>query len=265
MQKGGLARGGHIQTYPTLYFLLSLHVRPAVGHRMQPLPQPCWGSEQPHHWQTSAPLPPPTFPAWPCLDPVLQMCVFPALSSCTPGTELQHGGATHAFSIDQVIFYLFSFRHEVCALAALVCLYLSVHVFPSFSLLAISIPICHIELHLAEGLRFADITFLEGFWRRNITLNLLWRQKAAEMYLEVRVCQGTRALPRPTCKGWTNEMKERNTGHWSGRGFRGCKYLGTALLQYIYSEWFLWGTWVICMCYVQMQLDTLQVAACKMI
>lgn len=109
----------------------------------------------------AAPLPPPAFPAWPCLVPVLQMCLFPALSSYTPGTELHRGGATHAFSIDRVIFCLVSCRHEVCALAALV--YVSVHVFPSFSLLAVSKPICHIQLHLAKGLRFADITFLEGF------------------------------------------------------------------------------------------------------
>lgn len=62
-----------------------------------------------------------------------------------------------------------------------VCLYQSAHAFPSFPLLAISKPISHIPLHLAERLRFEDITFLEGFGRRDITLTLLRRQEAASV------------------------------------------------------------------------------------
>jgi len=90
------------------------------------------------------------------------MCLFPPLFLYTPGAELYSGEATPSLSTDQVIFHLVSYRHEVFAIAACVCLCLSVHVSPSFSLLEISKPICQIQLHLTERLRFEDMTFL-GF------------------------------------------------------------------------------------------------------
>lgn len=225
------------------------------------------GAESSHTTDSpSAPLPPPKFPAWPCLVLILKMCLFPPLFLCTPRTELYGGEATSSLSIGRVIFHLVSYRHGVFAIAACVCLYLSVHVFLSFALLATSKPICHIQLHLAERLTSEDIAFLEGFWRRNITLTLLRRQEGAEMYLQLRVCQGTCTLPGPTCKGWTNEMEEGNGGQWSGGGFRGCKCLGNHPSVPLLREWFiLWGTWMFCMCYVQMQLGTLQVTICKKI
>lgn len=163
------------------------------------------------------------------------MCLFHLLFLSTPGTELYSGGA---LSIDGVILHLISYRHEVLAIAARTCLYLSVcscvylsvHVFLFFPLLAISKPICHIQLHLAESLRFEDITFLEGFWRRNITLTILKRQEDTEV-----------RLTQPTYKWWKNDIEEGNAGPWCAGEFRECKCL-VLLLRKLFV---LWGTWMI--------------------